>query len=91
MVATSLPSACTASTEHDFTLRPSRWTVQAPQLLVSQPMTVPVFPSRSRRYWTNNMRGSTSSTYSTPSTVTRTCVMGSLLLTARAAFELLWC
>jgi hypothetical protein len=27
---------------HDFTLVPSRRTVQAPQLLVSQPMTVPV-------------------------------------------------
>ena len=29
--------------------RPSRWTVQAPQLLVSQPTTVPVLPSCSRR------------------------------------------
>ncbi len=49
MVVTSHPSAWTASTEHDFTLRPSRCTVQAPQLLVSQPTTVPVFPSCSRR------------------------------------------
>ena len=49
MVVTSLPSACTASTEQDFTLCPSRWTVQAPQLLVSQPTTVPILPSRSRR------------------------------------------
>ena len=32
-----------------FTLTPSRWTVQAPQLLVSQPIGVPVRPSRSRR------------------------------------------
>ena len=46
MVVTSWPSACTASTLHDFTLRPSRCTVQAPQLLVSQPMTVPIFPTR---------------------------------------------
>src|SRR5882672_5179907 len=75
MVVTSLPSTWTANTEHDLTLCPLRWTVQAPQLLVSQPITVPVLPSRSRRYWTSNMRGSTSSAYSTPSTVTRTCAM----------------
>ena len=49
IVVTLLPSACTASTLHDFTLRPSRCTVQAPQLLVSHPTTVPVFPSFSRR------------------------------------------
>ena len=36
-------------------------TVQAPQLLVSQPITVPVFPSLSRRYCTSSIRGSTSS------------------------------
>ena len=42
---------------HDFTLRPSRWTVHAPQLLVSQPTTVPVLPSFSRRYWTSNSAG----------------------------------
>ena len=49
IVVTSPPSACTASTAHDFTLCPFRCTVQAPQLLVSQPTTVPVLPSRSRR------------------------------------------
>ena len=49
IVVTSCPSAWTASTLHDFTLRPSRCTVHAPQLLVSQPTTVPVFPSFSRR------------------------------------------
>ena len=49
MVVTSWPSACTARTLQDFTLRPSRCTVHAPQLLVSQPTTVPVFPSCSRR------------------------------------------
>ena len=47
---TSPPLAWTASTEQDFTLSPSRCTVQAPQLLVSQPITVPVLPRRSRRY-----------------------------------------
>ena len=70
MVVTSAPSAWTASTLQDFTLWPSRWTVQAPQLLVSQPTTVPVLPSCSRRYWTSSMRGSTSSEYVAPSTVT---------------------
>src|ERR1700712_4386084 len=76
-VSTSAPSAWTASTEQDFTLRPSRWTVQAPQLLVSQPMTVPTFPSFSRRYCTSSIRGSTSSEYRTPSTLTDRTVMGS--------------
>src|SRR5690606_13808136 len=61
MVVLSRPSACTANTEQDFTRCPSRWTVQAPQLLVSQPTTVPTLPSRSRRYCTSSMRGSTSS------------------------------
>ena len=49
MVVTSPPSAWTASTVQDFTAAPSRWTVHAPQLLVSQPMTVPTFPSCSLR------------------------------------------
>ena len=44
MVVTSWPSAWTASTLQDFTLRPSRCTVHAPQLLVSHPTTVPVLP-----------------------------------------------
>ena len=61
MVVTSCPLAWTASTLQDFTLRPSRCTVQAPQLLVSQPITVPVLPSFSRRYCTSSIRGSTSS------------------------------
>ena len=39
-----LPSAWTASTVHDFTDSPSRWTVQAPQDDVSQPTLVPVRP-----------------------------------------------
>ena len=40
-----------------------------PQLLVSHPMTVPVFPRRSRRYCTSSIRGSTSSETDAPSTV----------------------
>ena len=43
--------------------------MQAPQLLVSQPITVPVFPSFSRRYCTSSIRGSTSSETLAPSTV----------------------
>jgi hypothetical protein len=41
----SAPSAWTASIVHDFALVPSTWTVHAPQLLVSQPMWVPVRPN----------------------------------------------
>ncbi len=78
-MVTSLPSACTASTLHDFTLVPSRWIVQAPQLLVSQPMTVPVLPSFSRRYCTSSIRGSTSSETEAPSTVRLILVMSSPL------------
>ena len=48
-VVTSPPSACTASRVQDFTARPLTTTVQAPQLLVSQPTWVPVRRSTSRR------------------------------------------
>jgi hypothetical protein len=49
--------------------------VQAPQFDVSQPTTVPVLPSCSRRYYTSRVRFSTSSEYATPSTVTLIRVM----------------
>ncbi len=49
IVVTSQPSACTASTVHDFTDSPSISTVQAPQEEVSQPTFVPFSPSWSRR------------------------------------------
>ena len=42
------PSTSAASTEHDFTVTPSRMTVQAPQLPVAQPMCVPVRRKTSR-------------------------------------------
>jgi len=58
--------------------------VHAPQLLVSQPITVPVLPSRSRRYWTSNMRGSTSSAYSTAVDRDPNLCHEPLLLTATA-------
>ena len=47
IVRISAPSAWTASIVHDFALRPFTCTVQAPQLLVSQPMWVPVSPKTS--------------------------------------------
>ena len=43
------PSACTASTVHDFTVLPSRWTVHAPHCDVSHATFVPVNPTSSRR------------------------------------------
>ena len=43
-MVTSRPSACTANIVQDFTGVPSSSTVQAPQLVVSQPMWVPVSP-----------------------------------------------
>ena len=47
IVVTSVPSACTASTVHDFTDSPSSSTVQAPHDDVSQPTLVPL--ARGRR------------------------------------------
>ena len=69
MVVISWPSAWTARTVHDFTDSPSRWTVHAPHEVVSHPMFVPVSPSPSRRWWTSNVRGSTSLVCSAPLTV----------------------
>src|SRR6266513_2843491 len=87
MVVTSAPSACTASTVHDFTACPSRWTVQAPQLEVSHPTWVPVRPSSSRSAWTSNNRGSTCRFSSLPLTVKRTftVLLIALLRTDRRA------
>ena len=42
---------------HDFTGRPFNSTVQAPQLVVSQPMCVPVSPRTSRIKCTSSIRG----------------------------------
>src|SRR5688572_9272601 len=59
MVVTFEPSACTANTVHDLTLRPSSSTVHAPHWLVSHPTWVPVRLSCSRRKCTSSVRGST--------------------------------
>ena len=53
--------------------------MQAPQLLVSHPTTVPVLPSFSRRYCTSSIRGSTSSETCAPSTVRLIFVMSAPL------------
>ena len=53
----------------DFTGRPSTRTVHAPQLVVSQPMCVPVSPSPRRIRWDSSSRGSTSAIFFCPLTV----------------------
>src|SRR5580658_2621398 len=60
MVVMSQPSAWTASTVHDFTDWPFSKTVQAPQLVVSHPIFVPVSSNVSRRKKTSSVRSSTS-------------------------------
>src|SRR5919109_5161098 len=72
IVVTSAPSAWTASTVQLFTASPFRWTVQAPQFVVSQPTCVPVSPSSSRSQWTRRRRASTSACRRSPLTVTST-------------------
>src|SRR5215472_12736020 len=57
-VVISAPSACTASTVHDFTALPFSSTVHAPQYVVSQPTCVPVRSRSSRSNSTSSLRGS---------------------------------
>src|ERR1700676_4181391 len=52
------PSTWTARRVQDFTGQPSRSTAQAPQLLVSHPMWVPVRPRLVRMKSTSSVRGS---------------------------------
>ena len=59
-VVTSWPSAWTASIVQLLTGLPSKSTVQAPQLVVSQPVWVPVSPRPWRSRWASSSRGSTS-------------------------------
>src|SRR5215207_1581113 len=68
-VVISCPSACTARTVQDLTDSPSISTVQAPQLVVSQPECTPPIPRFSLRWWMSRSRGSTSATCHIPSTV----------------------
>src|SRR5262245_2249520 len=76
-VMTVRPSAWTAKTVHDFTGRPSRRTVQAPQWVVSHPMCVPVRRNTSRIRWTRSSRGSTSASRRSPLIVTPTRIQAS--------------
>ena len=69
-VVSDCPSACTANIVHDFIGVPLTNTVHAPQLVVSQPMCVPVSPAFVRTKSTRSVRGSTSWVWSVPFTVT---------------------
>src|SRR5579859_3654838 len=73
------PSAWTASIVQDLTGSPLSRTVHAPQLLVSQPMWVPVRRRLLRRKSTSRTRGSTSSLCSVPLTLRLTCKLPALL------------
>src|SRR5258708_25004033 len=64
----SWPSTCTASCVHDLTGCPSSSTVQAPQLVVSQPTCVPVRARLTLKKSTRRTRGSTSPLFSAPLT-----------------------
>src|SRR5690242_16297113 len=71
-VVISPPSAIGANNVHDFTVRPFKITVQAPQYVVSHPTCVPVRLRCSRKNSTSSVRGSTSATRASPFTRTRT-------------------
>src|SRR5919204_144165 len=64
------PSAWTARSMQLFTSVPSRMTLQAPQLPVSQPTWEPVRSRSSRIRWISRRRGSTSRSYLVPLTST---------------------
>src|SRR5439155_5354456 len=75
-VRTSRLSAWTARIVQDLTALPSRRIVHAPQLVVSQPMWVPVRLRFSRRKWTSRLRVSTVADRGAPFTVTWTFMKG---------------
>src|SRR5512138_845935 len=84
IVSIVAPSAWTANTVQLFTGRPFRLTVHAPQLVVSQPMWVPVSSRFSRMKWTSSRRASTSRVCFSPLIVTVTwCLLTSGSLRAR--------
>ena len=77
------PSAWTASIVHDLMAMPFTWTVHAPHWLVSQPTCVPVMSRSSRRAWTSNRLGSTSSSRCVPLTTNAMCSLTGLNLLRR--------
>src|SRR5215211_5612886 len=89
-VRTSRPFACTAKTVQDLAGVPSSSTVQAPQLVVSQPMWVPVRPTVSRRKCASSIRGSTSAERGSPFTVTSTRRVIGLVCAASGAVVSTW-
>ena len=74
MVVIAAPSACAAKTVQDFTERPFMSMVQAPQWEVSQPICAPVRPSLSRSTWIRSSRGSASTSWASPFTVSVSCI-----------------
>ena len=72
-VITSWPSAWTASIVQLLTGRPSNRTVQAPQLVVSHPVCVPVSLKPDRSRWASMRRGSTTADRDSP--LTRTVIL----------------
>ena len=70
-VVTSRPSTWTASIVQDLIALPSTSTVQAPQLVVSQPRWVPVSPTPRRIRSASSSRGSISATFFAPLIVNR--------------------
>src|SRR5215831_2895240 len=91
IVTTSEPSAWTANMVHDFTARPFARTVQAPHMLVSQPIWVPVRHATSRMKWVSRSLGSTSFSNTLPLIVIFTCIRESpwiaVLYATRSAFR----
>src|SRR6185312_15555219 len=76
MVVTSRPCNWATSTLQLFTALPPTWTVQAPQLAVSQPTCVPVRRRCSRRKLDSRVSASTSAATALPLTVSS---MGTLM------------
>src|SRR5215469_8895500 len=86
-VSISWPSAWTANIVHDLTGVPSTSTVHAPQLLVSQPVWVPVSRSPYRIRWASSSRGSTSAVFFSPLMVNEIRRTGTSPASSRAGSE----
>src|SRR5262249_19211982 len=59
MVTTFRPWTADTGMEHDRTVSPSTWTVQAPQAAMPQPYLVPVSPNSSLTAHSSGVSGST--------------------------------
>src|SRR5215831_3212612 len=74
-VASSAPSAWTASMMHERAASPLYMIVHAPQIPCSHPTWVPVSPRSSRMKSTRSLRGSHRPSWATPFTFNRTVTM----------------